>query len=412
MLFFKECKKIVRSLTFWIYCILVALMFFGNYYAEAEYRETGSPEGGYKIVEDQEMIMDGAINELMGEFASNRYVCYPYGFIKQVKLKDSDSDKIEKYIQELTHTDHNGVMELLEEGSKGSVLYGLNEYPEYHFDTMYVDKSVSYERFKEIMGEIDDILGGGSNYNVDSLVYNYSRVPMTAEDAAKEYDIFINEDKVTGALARLYSDYTGIDLALLPVFVAAALVAADRRRRMTELVYSRKISSVRLVFTRYSALVATMFIPVLITMIIAFVQAMNIYSGESMDMTVMFTLPTFWLLPEIMIVTAVGILVTELFSSGVAIIVQFVWAFASLMKGSTELYGEIGRFDLICRHNTIGHRDIFMHNFNDFAFNRIFFIVLSLVIIGIAAYVYDLKRGGRFHGIRLFGEGGMLRRKA
>ena len=416
MLFFKECKKVARSLSFWIYCIILALMFFTNYYSDSKYYE-GPPSAyeqdyGTKAVEDPELIMDGAINALMGEFASNRYICYPVGFYKAVSLDESDREMVEKYIQELTGTNHEGIAEFMDEAQINYVEHGLSTYPEYVFNTMIVDKNVSYDRFVEIMGAIDDILGGGSFYAVDSLASNFALVPMTYEEALKEYKDSITEDTMTGALSRLFCDYTGIDLALIPVFVAAAFTAADRRRRMTELVYSRKISSLRLTFTRYAALVTTMFIPVLITMIIAAVQASVVYSGEELKMYFMFTTPVFWLLPEIMIVTAVGMLLTEIFSAGIAIAVQGVWAFLSLMSGSNNLYGDITKFGLMCRHNTLYHRSAFMETYNDFVFNRIFYMLLALVLVCAAAYVYNLKRGGRFNGIRLFGEGGILRRKA
>ena len=416
MLFFKECKKVARSLSFWIYCIILALMFFTNYYSDSKYYE-GPPSAyeqdyGTKVVEDPELIMDGAINALMGEFASNRYICYPVGFYKAVSLDESDREMVEKYIQELTGTNHEGIAEFMDEAQINYVEHGLSTYPEYVFNTMIVDKNVSYDRFVEIMGAIDDILGGGSFYAVDSLASNFALVPMTYEEALKEYKDSITEDTMTGALSRLFCDYTGIDLALIPVFVAAAFTAADRRRRMTELVYSRKISSLRLTFTRYAALVTTMFIPVLITMIIAAVQASVVYSGEELKMYFMFTTPVFWLLPEIMVVTAVGMLLTEIFSAGIAIAVQGVWAFLSLMSGSNNLYGDITKFGLMCRHNTLYHRSAFMETYNDFVFNRIFYMLLALVLVCAAAYVYNLKRGGRFNGIRLFGEGGILRRKA
>ncbi len=416
MLFFKECKKVARSLSFWIYCIILALMFFTNYYSDSKYYE-GPPSAyeqdyGTKAVEDPELIMDGAINALMGEFASNRYICYPVGFYKAVSLDESDREMVEKYIQELTGTNHEGIAEFMDEAQINYVEHGLSTYPEYVFNTMIVDKNVSYDRFVEIMGAIDDILGGGSFYAVDSLASNFALVPMTYEEALKEYEDSITEDTMTGALSRLFCDYTGIDLALIPVFVAAAFTAADRRRRMTELVYSRKISSLRLTFTRYAALVTTMFIPVLITMIIAAVQASVVYSGEELKMHFMFTTPVFWLLPEIMVVTAVGMLLTEIFSAGIAIAVQGVWAFLSLMSGSNNLYGDITKFGLMCRHNTLYHRSAFMETYNDFVFNRIFYMLLALVLVCAAAYVYNLKRGGRFNGIRLFGEGGILRRKA
>ena len=430
MLFFKECKKILRSLSFWIFFVITALMLFSQYFNDGKFRAS-EYTGGYKIVENHEQIMNEAINTLMGEYTSNNYVCYPYGFYKAVSLKEKKKEKVEIYIQEMMGVDHNGIEDILEshlqawlntehEGievylestSSDSIMDFFSQCPENRFDDLTVKSDLTYERFTEIMGEIDDILGGGSDFAVDALVFNYSRVDMTDEDSLKQYEAFIKYDRITYALARLFSDYMGIDLAFLPVFVSAVFVAADRRRRMSELVYSRSISSFKLVFTRYAALVVTMFIPIIVFMMIAFIQAKVVYSGEKMSMSAMFTLPTFWLLPNIMVATASGMLLTEVFSAGIAIAFQCVWAFRCLMSGSVALAGDIGKFDLICRHNSTFDRDIFMQCFNDFVFNRIFFMVISLLAVCIAAYVYDLKRGGKFNGFKLFGEGGLLRRKA
>lgn len=412
MLFLKECKKVALSLTFWIYCVILLLMFFSNYYEDAKHEVTppsaSSQELGYKVEEDPERIMDGAVNSLMMEFAANRYVCYPFGFYKAVSLKEKDAGRVEAYLQELTGADHEGILAWIDQAET----YYVDQDQEYAFDAIPVDKSVTYDRFREIMGEIDDILGGGSDYAVNSLAFRFSRVPMTYEEAVREYEESIREDTVTDPLARLFCDYTGIGLALIPVFAAAALTAADKRRRMSELIYARRISSFRLILTRYAALVTVMFLPVLFTMIVAAVQAGVVYSGAPLKMHLMFTTPVFWLLPELMTATAVGMLVTEVFSAGAAVAVQGVWAFLSLMTGSSQLYGDITKFGLICRHNTLYHRSDFMATYPDFVFNRIFYLCLALVLAGAAAYVYDLKRGGRFHGIRLFGEGGILRRKA
>ena len=109
---------------------------------------------------------------------------------------------------------------------------------------------------------------------------------------------------------------------------------------MSDLVYSRKISSFRLVFTRYAALITAMFLPLLITMIIAQIQAVSIY-GSNISMTALFTLPSFWLVPNIMEAAAVGMLFTELFSGGTAVIVQFLSWFLVLSQAavsSTEKY--------------------------------------------------------------------------
>ena len=263
-----------------------------------------------------------------------------------------------------------------------------------------------------VMGQVDDILGGGSSYKVEDLVVTYSYVPMTEEDREAVISDLYEKDRVAGGYARLFSDYVGIDIGIMPVFVAAALVSADRRKRVSDLIYTRKISSLKLIFTRYAALVTMMFIPVILCMIAAAIQLIKYFDFNDLALYKMFTLPTFWLLPQLMIVTAVAMIVTEVFSSGIAILLQFAWWFSSIMASGAKLSGSISKFDLVCRHNTVFGRDEFMLSRNDFIFNRVFFFITAIVITAITAYVYELKRGGRFHGIRLFGKDSIFRHKA
>lgn len=411
MLFFKECKKVVRSLTFWIYCVIVAFFFVSQYFSDCS-EPAGPPYEGYRIVEDHELIMTEAAEDLANSYLSNMYICYPFGFYKSVTLNEKKKKVIEKALTEITGLSADDLKAL---GDTAEVYYaydGLHEYKELSVNSIPLNSSLTYERFTEIMGKVDKTLGGGSDFRPDDLVFHFSLVQMTKEEAEQEYDAFISEDRVTVALARLFCDYSGIDLAILPVFAAAALTAADRRRRMNDLVYSRSISSARLVFTRYSALVVTMLVPVLLTMVAAFIQALRNYDAGSMDMGALFTIPLFWLLPNNMEATAVGMLLTEVFSAGTAILVQFVCWFLSVLTGSAMLSGRIRKFTLVCRHNSLFDREAFMLCRDDFIFNRIFYMILSLVMVILAVIVYELKRGGRFNGIRLFGEGGILRRKA
>ncbi|TGY91622.1 hypothetical protein E5329_20195 [Petralouisia muris] len=60
-----------------------------------------------------------------------------------------------------------------------------------------VRDDMDYARFKELMGKADDLLGGSSNYAVDSLI-GYGIVPLTYEEAKERYDLSISSDKVTG----------------------------------------------------------------------------------------------------------------------------------------------------------------------------------------------------------------------
>ena len=415
MLFGKECRKILRSLTYIIYCFIVVLFFITQYFSdcnEREYPPVKNGDYGYKISEDHDLIMGSAVNSLISDYLGNSYVCYPLGFYKLVHLKKHDRAVVEGYIKEITGLDKDGLENVKNNSQKYYLSSGLSENVEYDVPEIPVVPTMTYERFSEIMADIDDILGGGSEYAEESLVHNFSQVPMTYEDALAEYEEIFEKDRISGAYARLFCDYTGIVLGIMPVFVAVALISADRRRKVSDLVYTRKISSFKLVFTRYAALVTTMFIPVLLSMTAAALQLMKNYSGENYNLSGMFTLPVFWLLPELMIVTAAGMLITEMFSGGTAIIVQFAWWFYDVISSGMQLDGKIGKFTLVCRHNTLYNRTAFLLSWDNFIFNRLFYFAAAIAAAALTAIVYELKRGGRFNGIRLFGEGGLLRRKA
>ena len=130
--------------------------------------------------------------------------------------------------------------------------------------TFAVRDDMDYSRFKELMGQADDLLGGGSNYAVDSLI-GYGTVPLTYEEAKERYDLAVSSDQVTGGYARLFSDYAGVMvLSILPVFLAVILSMKDRRAKMEALIYTKETSAVKLTFIRYLALVIAAMAPVII----------------------------------------------------------------------------------------------------------------------------------------------------
>ena len=222
MLFFKECKKVVTSLTFWIYCGIVFLMFFTQYFGSIS-RFSEADFDTFKIVEDHDLIMNSAVNELMREFTSNQYTCYPFGFYKSVSLKSKKDAAVKEYIQEMLGVDQAGFEELLktqlcewmsvDRNQLSELMLAVNAEttldfyrlsPENYFENLTVKSTLTYERFTEIMGEIDSLLGGGSEYQTDGLVYTYSRMPMEPEEVSAAYRTFLDEDKITQSLARVF----------------------------------------------------------------------------------------------------------------------------------------------------------------------------------------------------------------
>ena len=382
MLFFKECKKVLFSLTFFIYCITVLAMYFTQFHADIgepiEAPVQGYDNYGMAQKEIPEILMPEAVRSLITEYYSGSFTAYPYGFIKYVKLTEKQKARMEEIILEVS----------------GLTMKGLEAHQ--YFE---IPGDLTYEHFRELMREADRIIGGGSKYSDDFIVGNFSYVPKTYEDALAEYESFLYEDKITGAYARLYCDYLGIVASILPVFVAVALANLDKRSRMEQLAFVRKISSVKLIFTRFFSLTAVLLIPLIVTAVIAQTKVSGIYRGQALDSFAICIYALFWLVPNIMTASAVGMLLTETTSGLLAIVVQGAWWIMSIFSAAGGLTGRIGRFTLVMRHNSLMGHDAFFDRWENIVFNRIFFTVVSLLGIALTAFIYEQKRRGSFGGL-------------
>lgn len=405
MLFLKECKKVLFSLTFLVYFLTVLAMYFTQFHSDCdevlEMPVPGSNDYGMISKEVPEILMPAAVESLVSEYLSESFTAYPYGFIKYVKLTEKKKAQIAEIISEvsgITVQELNS-FEGFEQGGyimdeNGDFLYREPVIPEIN-----IPADLTYVHFRELMKEADQIIGGGSKYSDDFIIGNFSRVPKTYEDALAEYEQFVNEDKITGAYARLYCDYLGIVLAVLPVFVAVSLANLDKKSRMEQLAYSRKISSAKLIFTRYVSLVAVMMIPLILTALIAQNRVNSLYPDYDVDGWAIYRHAVLWLVPNIMIASAVGMLVTELSSGLLAIFAQGVWWIVSIFSSTGGLTGNIGRFTLVMRHNSLVGHDVFYGRWENIVFNRIFFTVLSLMGIALTAFIYEKKRRGIINGL-------------
>lgn len=364
-MFRKECKKTLKSLTFWIY--VAALLAFGFTQLGAELDPIEPPQPGHasygvKYVDDPERIMEGAIASLREEFEANNYPAYPppFRFYKNVKLGDAEQAEMKGIVSQLT------------------------------------DSRPTYERFKELAARADKLIGGGSKYDPSKL-YLFGQADKTYEEALAEFNVIVDKDRITGALARLFSDYYGIVLGLFPVFVSVALGLKDRQASMRELIYTRRASSRTIVFVRYAAMVAMMLLPVLALAGYATVQTAGDYAGYDIDRLAFFKYSLGWLLPTLMVSSAVGVLLTELTDTPIAIAVQGLWWFFGLNSGIWHIDGGYGA-DLLIRHNTVGNTDVFLRNIGVLLVNRIGYALLALALVASAAWIYELKRRGKMNG--------------
>lgn len=405
MLFIKECRKILFSLTFVIYFVAVIAMYFTQFQNDCnETISKPSPnqeEYGMTAKEIPEILMPAATEKLVADYLSDSYIAYPIGFYKNVHLSEKKKQEMADIITEISGITKQELdsFENYEEGTFTIGEGGVPQYIEPEIPEVNIPDTLTYERFRELMNEADKIIGGGSDYSDENLIGNFSLVPKTYEDVLAEYEMFINDDKITNSYARLYCDYMGIVLAILPVFVAVSLSALDRKSRMEQLAYSRKISSVRIIFTRFAALMVTMIIPVIITAVIANVTVNKLYPDNTKDNSAFLKYAVIWLIPNIMSATAVGMFVTEITSSMLAIFVQGVWWFTSIFAGSGSLTGNIGKFTFLLRHNSLYDHNVFMNCHDDFIFNRVFFTIAALAGVMFTASVYEIKRRGVYNGL-------------
>jgi hypothetical protein len=250
------------------------------------------------------------------------------------------------------------------------------------------------------MKRADKLLGGGSSYSETFLKSN-AWIQMTYEDALQNYNEVVEKDHYTGAFARLFCDYMGLMLGILPVFLAVTRGLRDKRARAREVIYSRQGSSFHIVMSRYLAMLVMMLLPVILLSIVPTAESLYYASssGISVDAFAYLKYSFGWLLPTIMIATAVGVILTELTDSAISILIQGFWWFISVMVGAANIRGGYS-WNFIPRHNDLGNYEVFHDNFGILVANRIVYAAAAILLVFATVLIYEWKRKGRLmiHG--------------
>lgn len=382
MLLWKEIKKTVLSITFAVFIIFLLTFAISqevlNFSNEIITVPQQGEDYGTQQKEEPELIMPAAFSSLYKEFTANEYIAYPIGFYKNVKLNDTDQEKMAEIISTLSGVPVDDLL------NKSNIKVNLSA-------------DISYKKFKECMKQADNLIGGGSNYSENSLL-NFSCVKITYEEAVESYNLIASTDKFTGAYARLFCDYIGIILSILPVFIAVAVCLKDRRAKMNDLIYARKISSFKLILSRYFAIIIAVMLP---TVILAYISNSTIwgqYSGMNLDYFAPLKYAIGWLMPSAMIAVAIGIFFTELTETPIAIAIQGLWWFIDLNAGVSRMGGVHTLFELTPRHNVLGNTQIFLDEFNTLVANRLVMSGAALLFVIATVIIYEQKRRGRFSG--------------
>ena len=377
----KECIQYLKSITYYIFLIALTLDFISQMgtFEALEKPEPGYEDYGIVRTTDRDLIMQNTLEELLKEYDRGEYTTYPIGFYKRVILNDEEQKQVKDILlgitglteQELTdaYEENNKKLDQLQEkaGSENRAL----TWTEMPAIDITIKEGLSWEEFSGKMKTLDDLLGGGSEYSEDNL--EFAQVPQTYEQALAEYKSLIKEDKVTNAYARLFCDYVGIMLAILPVFLAVTRALRDRKAQADQVLFMTRAGSAKIILSRFLAAILVTVVPVILLSCFTLMQA--VYYAKSIyveyDIFAFVKHIGFWLLPMILVSLSVGFFLTELTDSAIAILVQGAWWFVSIFMNGMNLVGTVG-WNLVPRFNTVGSFTIYQQMEEQLMKNRLF----------------------------------------
>ncbi|MCM1158897.1 MAG: hypothetical protein NC300_12375 [Bacteroidales bacterium] len=401
----KECLQHLKSITYYIFlaCLVLDFLTQMGEFETINKPEPGQEDYGWVKTENKEVMMETALQGLLAEYERGVYITYPIGFYKQVHLDETEQKGIEEGLSAITGMRMDEIEEalvqrdeewerIIEEKENNNEAIMGNEEPDV---AVTVKEGLSWQEFLAEMKKIDELLGGGSNYNEGNI--QRAEEPATYEQALAEYDSFIKEDKVTNAYARLFCDYQGIMLAILPVFLAVTRGLRDKKAQAEQVIYMHRATSFAVVASRYFAAVIVVVVPVILLSCSTLIQAVY-YAGSiqaEYDALAFVKHIGFWLLPIILVSLSVGFFFTELTDSAIAILIQGAWWFISIFISGYDLVGSVG-WNLVPRFNTVGSRDVYEQICGQLMRNRLIYTAAALVLLLLTIWIYSKKRKGEF----------------
>ncbi|MBD5544220.1 MAG: hypothetical protein HDR01_08300 [Lachnospiraceae bacterium] len=382
-LFLKECREVLRSITYYMFLICTLLFYMTQL---GSFEPISQPVKGEQeeTVTKEEQAMRSAIDRLSLEFPANHYTTYPFGFIKEVTLSAEEQKKVGQIIEKLT-------------GYSAEEFILIATDPEEKSSQIQILRSISNEVFMEEMEKLDALLGGGSFYETDSLLGN-TDFPDSYEEEKKEFERVLKEDKVTGAYGRLFCDYMGILMGILPVFLAVTRVVRDKRAKVSQVIFVKQASSFTVQASRYLANLIMILLPLLILATMQNIQAM--YLADALlikgNLWYMYAYLFCWLMPTVMVVLSIGFFFTELTEGPLVILLQGIYWFFNLLSAS-KLTGYVG-MSLVPRFNSVGYYSIYEKMKPALITNRLIYFLISILLFAGTVFVYEKKRkGGLFY---------------
>lgn len=434
-LYLRECRRIAVSFVYILFIAVLVFHWWGKFRGmtktEIDWADGKPPANisfdrplliqptekddyfGSKISEDNpEEIMTGVTRALLMEYKKNTYATYPFPFknYKAVSLSGKEQERVLEILCEITGLTEEQLNHL-PQGYFPAVTGTIISFDSADYDengnnnkTKKFIPQVTYGKFKQLMCEMENMIGEeGSQYSTEMMLTYFGLSEMSYEEACAEYRSTIKDDQVTGGFARLFCDYMGLSLGLYPIFIIVYIWLKDRQAHMTELLYVRNTSSLKLVIIRYLACITMVLLPVIL---LSFESLLPLVSfgnehGLSIDSLAYIKYILWWLFPTVLIVSATGTFFTLLSDSPIAILLQFLWWMID--KGATGLSGDTKITTLMIRHNTLRGYELIKESFHTICINRLFMTGISILLVILSAWVLQQKRRGKINVSNIYG---------
>ncbi len=455
-LFFMECKKTAGGVLYWLYVLALFFVCVRQFDAavEDELRRKEDPTSVFYTAPDgvytgdserlsdvkmQENMMTGAVTRLLDSYRKNAYEYYPFGYVKTKALSGEKQRVILSCLEELTGMSEKAINgEAGEDSAEDFQISGggafffepgqgsMNEngqfviepgdwkYTENNNDIAGVSQNqesgfdkVTFERFQEIMGAVDAMIGRNSYFSQEMLTLYYCGNDMEESHVTeRQHREFYEGDRVTGAFARYYCDSISLVVLGLPALVAIELMMRDKRRKMQALVYPRTVPGTRLVCTRFAASVCMVMLPLLIFPIksLAALVQFCMEAGAQPDVFAFAKYVLLWILPTVLLVMAIGLFLTILTENYAGVLIDGLLWLAGRPSIGKIAGGKYDLFDLIIRHNTLKGYGRMMENIHMLVLNRVFISGMAFVLLAFSVVIYEARRKGvdSFENRKLF----------
>lgn len=365
-----EIKHQLKSITFYVFVLLTALFVFSQIGGfESWSKHPDSVKGLDKIKSqtynvaggpvDKDMETQKGVYEQLSRAVHEEKIIVARGFInKKEALSKKEIELIKESMMRISPSG-KGIMQRS-------------------------DMVLTMEEFEKVINDLDDALGGHTVFAKERRD-GFIRIPKSYEELVAEEKRIV-ELGFTPLMAQLFADYYGIALAMLTVFLAAFVFYRDKRSRILELVCSRPVGGVAYVLSKFTGICISIFASIMVMAAVPTVFAVKM-KMDGFDVNVLAYLTTFavWLFPTVMFIVALAMLVTILSNNPIpAIAAQFLVFITSV----SPLSGDYSLYKVFIRHNTMEP----LADPQAFYTNRIFIVLMSVVLALITAWLWEIKR--------------------